>query len=440
MRARTAICRWHDMNRSFPVQAWKLLLAGLVATASVSSFTAPAPPTARLSPEDLIYKGAFRFPVDAPGSASKWNYGGYAITYNPRGDAGAQDDGYPGSLFGVGHDHHEMVGEISIPLPRISQDRAMLPTATQLQRFGDITGGLRAATIPETSDVRGLQYLEPQPGQATPKLYWTIKAYYNASAQDYLSHGWSEVDLSAPESKGVWHLGPRNRGHDQPWHSMKTSAYIFDVPRAVADAHLGGRYLVSGRKHGTGSFGGSSGPSLYAFAPWKHAKGDPPAAGAEIEALPLLWYPTSDVAAYGFSVCDSANGGAWIAEGRRGVLIVGRRSLGAPFYGEPRPGDAERGKGWHCDPYEPQVVFYDPDELIEVARGLRKPQAVEPYARFAPTDLMPNCGTCDLSGAAYDRAHRLVYIVQYGGDPTGEVRPLVHVFQIAAAIGQTETR
>jgi hypothetical protein len=51
---------------------------------------------------DLVYKLAFRLPDVAGGC--DWTDGGHGMTYDPSGDPDGHDDGYPGSLFGVGND------------------------------------------------------------------------------------------------------------------------------------------------------------------------------------------------------------------------------------------------------------------------------------------------------------------------------------------------
>ena len=59
-----------------------------------------------IQPGDLTYLGAFRLPDMAPGTPATmtWEYSGQALTYRPNGDPGGEGDGYPGSLFGAGHD------------------------------------------------------------------------------------------------------------------------------------------------------------------------------------------------------------------------------------------------------------------------------------------------------------------------------------------------
>ena len=78
-------------------------------------------PAQLIQPTDLAYLGAFRLP-DGPEEIG-WEYSGAAMTYYPDGDPDGPADGYPGSIFGTGHDWNQYVSEISVPVPIISPDR-----------------------------------------------------------------------------------------------------------------------------------------------------------------------------------------------------------------------------------------------------------------------------------------------------------------------------
>ena len=91
--------------------------------------------TTRIQPADLEYKGAFRLP-DGPEEIA-WEWSGEGMTYYPKGDPEGPDDGYPGSIFGIGHDWNKYVSEISIPVPVISAAKNVddLNRAEALQEF-----------------------------------------------------------------------------------------------------------------------------------------------------------------------------------------------------------------------------------------------------------------------------------------------------------------
>jgi len=116
-------------------------VSGSVGQAATATNPPVARTTKRIMPGDLVYQGAFRLPEGSNGS--NWEYSGQAMTYFPDGDPQGPNDGCPGSLFAVGHDHHQMISEISIPKPIISKNKNLdeLNTATTLQPFHDVTGG-----------------------------------------------------------------------------------------------------------------------------------------------------------------------------------------------------------------------------------------------------------------------------------------------------------
>ncbi|RMH04075.1 MAG: hypothetical protein D6704_11720 [Nitrospirae bacterium] len=404
------------------------LIQGMEAKAQTST-----QPAGRIYPSDLVYKGAFRFPKTL-NDVSRWGYGGQGLTYYPNGDSLSPNDGYPGSLFGIGHSQHQMVSEISIPAPVISLSKNAndLPVATSLQSFADITGGLR--DLIGVDRLGGVAYLEPHGYQTKEKLYWTVFEYYNAAGIDYVSHGCSDLTLADPHAQGGWHIGPKG---DPEFHSMRTADYIFDVARDWADKHIDGKYLVSGRVREAGAFGSSKGPALFAFAPYQYPP-DQLSFGAELDAVPLLYYP-EDHPYPDYKACDMWYGGAWLTVGNKSaVVFVGRKSLGEVYYGEGRPGDCSQAKGYHCGPYEAQILFYDPEELAQVARGERNPWDVVPYEIMRPKDYFwENCGW-QLGGAAFDRQNALLYIVQGGVDTVTdpyEPYPIVHVFSLAHLAG-----
>lgn len=385
----------------------------------------------RLSPDDLAYRGAFALP-----EGDAWLYAGHALAYYPAGDPAGPADGFPGSLYVVGHAHTQHVGEIGIPAPALATDLAALPRAPLLRQEPDITGGHLADCVYydesgqrqacEYREVAGLAYLP-----TVEKIAWNLRDWYNVGGYDLDSLGWSDLDMR--NAQGVWHIGTR---FDLVFHNGRTSGYLFTAPAAFAEMHLSGRWLLAGNQRTAGAFGGSQGPALFALAPWAHSL--PPAPRAEIEALALLYYPEviaclDDPAQCGFPgyrADDIWGGGAWVTAGdRSAALFFGRKGLGANYYGDGRPGDCSPYKGWHSDPYQPQVLFYHPDDLAAVAVGNRNPWEALPYATYTPDVLFdPACGT--LSAVACDSARRLIYATETHGETDGQV--VVHVWEVIA--------
>lgn len=377
-------------------------------------------------PNDLSYRGAFKFP-ETPGQLSRWGYGGSGLTYTPKGNPKGPNDGYPGSLFGIGHDWHQLVSEISIPRPVISrtQDYSELNAAQTLQPFADITGGLKGR-VEGVDKVGDLAYVQREGSRTGDRLYWTLFKYYNVNDYDHPCVGASSVDLSNPLAKGVWHVGPfRN----PEYHAKKTGGYLFDVPKDWADRHLGGKRLISGRGHGAGYAGNSHGPAMYAFAPVEDEKS--PSFGAQLDATVLVMYPPYK-GYFPFTPCDNWQGASWVQSGHKSaVVIVGSKGIGEAYYGNGRADDCSKAKGYHCAQYETQFLFYDPKDLAAVVRGEKKYFEVLPYAIFRPKqNLWP---TCDgkVGGAAFDSERGFLYVVQVS---LGE-RPIVHVFAVKKAGG-----
>lgn len=401
-----------------------------------------------LTEADLVYRGAFAFPDSEP-----WAYSGHALAYRRDGDPAGGADGFPGSLFAAGHRQQDLVGELSIPSPVVTDSFDELPRAVELQPLQDVTDGLLAAACAacpscecDTWDVDGLEVL-PDLG----RLAWNLRDWYNAGAEDVPSLGWSRLDLDGAE--GVWHVGPRpNDLYPQVFHNAKTCNYLLKAPAGFADQHLGGRWLIAGNHRLSGALGGSQGPTLYATAPWDD--GDPPAAGQDLDAVALLFYPWvlactenqfDQCHLPGYRVDDRWGGAAWVdTGGKRGVLVFGLKGLGDNCYGVPDPSDpiepcptslCFQDKGWHSDPYEPQILFYDPGQLAEVAAGNREPWQVLPYRVWRPTAEVfgPDCALLD--AVAYDPERRLVYVTESLAGPWGETA--VHVWEVLPGGGPT---
>ena len=167
------------------------------------------------------------------------------MAYYPDGDPSGPNDGYPGSLFGTGHNWNTYVSEISIPVPVNSASKNLddLNTATTLQDFQDISGGLFGELeIPRV----GLEYLPPQGEQTSGKLYFAW-AQHMGEGDTNPSHGWSELNLSNPGTAGAWRIGDY-------WNYV-TGDYIFAIPQAWADSNTPGMRLVTGRFRDGGARG-----------------------------------------------------------------------------------------------------------------------------------------------------------------------------------------
>ncbi len=389
----------------------------------------PSNPDALIMPDDLVYVGAFRLPSDAPDEFG-WLWSGNALTFYPDGDPSGSADGYPGSLFGTGHNWNTYVSEIDIPQPVISAAKNLeeLNTAATLQPFADIQGGMFGyLEIPRV----GLEYLPAQGDQDSGKLYFAW-AQHMGEGDTFATHGWADLDLSNPQPAGLWHIG------DLP--NYVTGDYLFEIPAEWADAYTGGRSLATGRFRDGGQ--GAEGPSIFAIAPWQ--EGNPPPDGAALPYVTLLTYDdvTTDNPAMmnDYHHSDEWNGAAWLTAGdRAAVVFAGNKGHGENWYGcsdgtvweEPYP-EACAERGWWSTSFEAQIIFYDPADLAAAATGERDPRESQPYAVLSIDDVLYNSVPGDqfkerLGAAAFDRASGLLYVMEQFGD---EDKPLIHVWRI----------
>jgi len=410
--------------------------AAATASAAPESTGPEAGAAGRLEPDDLVYRGAFRLP--GPSGGSNWSWCGDGLAYRAGGDPDGPDDGYPGSLFGFGHDHQHFVSEISIPAPVVSQAKkpAELPTAGTLQPFADIRAGhFTDYEIPRAD----LAYLPPQGEQERPKLYFCFGQHMHETFKGP-THCWCEVDLANPQTAGPWTVGGLTE--------YVTSDYLFPIPKAWADAHVGGMRLATGRFRDGGQ--GSQGPTLFALAPWHH--GNPPEAGTRLKAVTLLRYsvvtedPDAKHGLRGYHHSDEWAGAAWLTDGSRAaVVFVGTKGQGKCWYGfangvvwpeegpwpevPPYPNDQ---RGWWSERFVRQMLFYDPADLARVVAGTMKPHEPQPYA---VVDLDPVLfsikGKQDLSkvmACAADAACGRLYVLERNADEND--RALVHVWEV----------
>jgi len=386
-----------------------------------------------IQPSDLVYKGAFRLP-DGPEEIA-WAWSGEGMTYYPGGDPNGPADGYPGSIFGVGHDWHQFVSEVSIPEPVVSAQKnpRELNTAKTLQSFRNIRGDLFGAMeLPRV----GLEYLPRQGKQKTDKLYFCWAPHMHEGHRDP-SHGWCELNLSEPKPAGPWRIGNLV--------NYVTTDYIFAIPRAWADENTPGMYLATGRFRDGGQ--GAQGPSLFAYGPWN--EGNPPPKNAVIKAVTLLRYSSvtdeDQRKLKGYHHADEWTGGAWLTAGAKSaVVFVGTKGRGKCWYGfangvvwpdeppyPPVPAAPNDDRGWWSTRFVGMMLFYDPADLAAVAKGTMKPSEPQPYATLEIDKYLfairSEQQKRHVGAACFDRARGLLYVFEFRGD--GD-KSLVHVWQL----------
>ncbi len=437
-----------------------------------------APSGDLIQPSDLTYLGAFRLPDMEPGTPATltWEYSGQALTYRPDGDPGGDGDGYPGSLFGTGHNVLNYVSEIDIPAPISSTTVISLNNAETIQDLADVRGGL-FDTLAEMPRV-GIQYLPTQTGQTSAKLHLAWGAHHQdeGSPTHTPSHAWCDLTLSEPNTQGAWWMGATTVER-----LYRTNDYIFEIPSAWADAHLGGAKLATGRYRDGGWSG--MGPNIFAYGPW--IDDSSLVSGTILTAHELLAYSYSggDYTLDYYHDSDDWTGGAWLtASTKSAVVFVGTKGGGdywwygyaSPagdgvpcvwFPSEPWEGDpacfkssdgsscvadfpagsctdyVEATKGWWSSRADAQIIFYDPADLAAVQAGTMEPYEPQPYARLDiddhlfldwPASTETDCGSgdqrkCRTGAVAYDRERGFLYILELFAD---EAKPVVHVWQV----------
>ncbi|HQM32448.1 MAG TPA: hypothetical protein PKX85_07875, partial [Candidatus Hydrogenedentes bacterium] len=319
----------------------RLILAAFTVLAPAGALHAA---TSTVDPADFAYLGAFRLPGDGE-RPETFGYGGNAMTFNPQGDPAGDNDGFPGSLFVMGHErlpygelpNGNQIAEVSIPRPVAAKSPGALPQAAFIQPFRDAARGLFTEYC-EIPRVGMALIADPATG---PKLHlaWGQHFHEDAAAQGP-THAWLEPGLDNPNPQGAWHIG------HQSLYSV--NGYLFEIPREWADAHTGGRRLATGRYRDGGWSG--QGPALFAYQPWTD-DGAPAAPGTRLKEIPLLLYRSSrdseDVvnqALRGYQHADEWEGGAWLttSTGKSAVLFAGTKGVGAKYwYGWVNPAGPE---------------------------------------------------------------------------------------------------
>ncbi len=429
-----------------------------------------------VQPADLEYLGAFRLPAGGDRPLT-FSYGGGAMTFNPNGDPGGGSDGFPGSLFIMGHDrlpygelpNGNQVAELGIPAPVISGDLNDLNTATFVQPFQDVAAGHFTALeeLPRTA----MLYLDhPATG---PKIHlaWGQHLQPDPPAA---SHGWFDPNLAAPDMQGEWFIGDRSL--------YSVNGYMIEIPSAWAEAHANGRYVGTGRYRDGGWSG--MGPALFAYLPWQ-AGGAPPPSGTHLPETALLHYESSEEAGptghamAGYQHPDEWEGGAWLttSSGKTALLFAGNKSNGAKYWygwanpagphlpcveeamtptstvcylanGTPCPPEDLHEcaghndfRGWWTPHWDAQIILYDPADLARVAAGEIPSWQPQPYAAIDIDEYLflnpagveeDMLGTGDqrryrIGEVAYDRADDLLYILEMYADGT---QPVVHVWRV----------
>ncbi len=378
------------------------LLPALVAPPTVAQSALP-----RVSPQDLVYRGAFRLPAGA-GETTTFNYGGTALAFNPA----------RGSLFVTGHDWHQRTAEVSIPELRSAATMSQLAAAEILQPFRDPTEGRMRwvnPSDPNSQKVGGHLVLGD-------RLVVSVYSYYDGATTQAASHFVRPLDLSvAGRVEGPVRVGRLYPGF--------VSGYMAPVP-AEWQSVLGGPALTGNCCLAIAS-AQSNGPSVSTFDPSALAT------GTEAASTLLVGYPIGQPLGPGETTQNPLYNlttqirGVVFPPGTRSVLFFGRHGVGPYCYGSGAEcrDPADDSKGTHAYPYRYQVWAYDANDLAAVRRGLRAASRVQPYAIWTFTlPFEDPSGQHLIGGAAYDPQTRRLYVSQQCADSA--CAPLIHAFEL----------
>lgn len=418
-------------EKRFLINNRRLAAGALVALALATGLAWAAE---RIEPTtDLVYAGAFRLPGGSGGTS--WEWGGRGLAYCPDGDPGGDADGYPGTLYGIGHDHLGHVSQIGIPTPVVSpgKDVADLQTATTLRPFQDA----RAFNPGGDGEwlLGDLAVLPAQGSQSNGKLHQCWIRHQQDTKVTQL--GWSALDLSS--AQGGWYLGPAD-GHPGPYY---TGRYLCVIPEEWAAAHTPGLRLANGRFRDGGQ--ASCGPSLYAYAPWQ--QGNPPAPNTAIPFATLLEYENFEGEHWmeDYTHADDWVGVEWMttADGRTAVVFVGTKGLGEAWYGYQNGArfpdclpecNEWADRGWWSDQCRARLMFYDPDDLAAVAAGTLEPHIPQPYAVLDVDERLFVAHAINdknrFLSSAFDPDNGNLYVLEPWAD--GD-QPIVHVWTLRQA-------
>ena len=413
-----------------------------------------ADPAERLQPADFTYEGAFRLPED-------FNWGALGLSFYPDGDGGAgsllvtgfellYDPAHPGeSCWDPAWDCYASFGEVAIPAPAIEANWEDLPEADFVTPLTPFDGGLASAVHREYLFVSDLEYVPQRGSQTGDKLYGSINLWYaeGVAGIDTFPAVWF-ANMDGTGARGMFHVGPEG---ESPYHGRKMGAYLFSVPEWYADDYLGGRTLITGRARGTPLEGfepvtidgGSQGPTLFAF----HALDSDTATG-DLDALPVLYYRVAYPGCAGpnvgepaecdypdYTMCDDWTGGAFVYDDAgRAIMLLGYKGLGDSCYDEPPVecnDPCSDSHGYHCHPYERQVIFYDVDQLGRSALGQQDPWVVLPYMVWQPDEFYLGDNPCqNAGGMAFDEQSGRLFMVERGLGEGEMNAAVVHVWSL----------
>ena len=403
--------------------------------------------------EHFEFVGAFRVPSRGAGLTDTFAFGGgAAMSINPNGTGGQK------TLILGGRTDTMTVAEISIPAPDPVSGRTSLPVATLLQGFHDPSEGDYEDIYPAPKDsypivgtlVRGASLLTS----------YTI--FYGSQ------NNLSSITVSSTNFSTAGHQGPLTfdtTGHmlasldeyGQKWFAGP----MCHLP-SEWQSRLGGKALVGSAERST-TQRNSVGPAATVFDPADVGVVDP------IPCKPLLGYfervtdvPTTGPLPFPDFHLGCRIDGIAVPKGTRTFMAVGRYGTGS-LTGFVGAGNNEACYGigtsdpsyinnpdnlnycyslassnhtFHAYPYKREAWLYDMLDLEDVKNGVKRHDAIYPYARVhipwpEHLDFDDNCQlACAIDN---DVTPPRIYFAMLGSDENES--PLIAVFDIVTGGG-----
>jgi hypothetical protein len=365
------------------------------ATPNVHPRSAPTPNPVRqgrlLRETHMIYQGAFRLTGDAAGQVSAtYNYGAHAMAYNAAND----------SLFIVGHDWQQLIGEVKVPPLKSGVDYDSLNYAAAIQPLANVRVRMPNNTLQGRTVVGGLLVVDG-------RLIGSDFIYYDADEANMDSHWVVNGTLANGVVSGYHQVGTFGGG--------VVGGYMGTIPPEW-QKRLGGTHL-------TGLFGvaiisrTSAGPCAFAFDPTQLGVVNP------VPVKPLVYYTLQNPLAKEdtqnplFNTTTFCRGIAF-PEDTDSVLFFCRHGTGPWTY----------NGGPDAPPYVFQVLAYDANEMEQVKNGKKEPWSLRPYDVWQINPGMGNPNAFISNGACWDDVtRRLFWAIPDGG---GNGAPVIHVWKI----------
>lgn len=371
--------------------------------------------------QPLTYLGSFRVPSEVVQGVDL-AYGGRPLAFNP-----ANRSLFIGSLT-------NLVGEISIPTPMISDTISALPEARYLQPLTDPTEGRMMEVTTSSVGLYGMMV-------EGDRLYLAATRYYDATNDQRVSHGVRSTNLNERSFSGwsaVWRAD----------RSGFVGGWIAPVPAEWRE-RLGGP-AITGQCCVPIISRSSFGPAAFAFDPSRIGQ-------SLIPAFPLVYYPI-DHPTLGNWENQSAGPPTLFNQATQagGVVIIGdrawfvlRNGAGPRCYGYGVTNPALHGipaadgvmqcydptdanKGSHAYPYRYEVQAYDLEDFAAVKAGTREPWEIRPSEVFPLTFPTSDRGA-GVGGVAYDAATRTIYVSQLDTEPHPLRKPIILAFRVSVS-------